>query len=520
MTGPMPHRRATLREILARAGDALTWATVAFGSLVLGWLFVQASAAGTDAWVEVFHDSRLAPLAAHSIGAALIAIAIVLPVGLGLGFLLFRTDLRLPGARALLIVVAALPVHVVCTGWLDIARVRGVGGSIVLLGVIHAIQYLPLATLLIGLALRAAASTAEEVALVDGAPMLRVLRLVTARGAARAVLAAALLIATWILADYTASDLLLIRTFAEELYTSFALNAAVRHPLILATPWLVMTLAAFLWIARRGPSFVPRDDALPHVFHVRRGRAWFASIVFTICLALAGGPVVLLLMRIVGPEQLLRISVELRPEICVSLAAAAVAALIAAVVAPRIAWWFAQVRARGASRVLAALGMVWTAAFLALPAPLLAIGMIHLLNRDGLAGAIYDSPAVLVVAWLLRFLPVATLLVFPAIASVARETLEAARIDGASPAVLYLDLGAPQCRQARAAAALVVAILSIGELPAALLLTPPGYDTVGARYASMIHYGLYAEAAALCLITTALCLIATGALLFVLHRRE
>ena len=58
------------------------------------------------------------------------------------------------------------------------------------------------------------------------------------------------------------------------------------------------------------------------------------------------------------------------------------------------------------------------------------------------------------------------------------------------------------------AGALAVAALSLAELPATLLVSPPGWGTIGVRIYNYLHYGASASAAAL---SCALMAITAGA---------
>ncbi len=70
-------------------------------------------------------------------------------------------------------------------------------------------------------------------------------------------------------------------------------------------------------------------------------------------------------------------------------------------------------------------------------------------------------------------------------------------------------------------AAGILAVLTLGELGATLVVAPPGHGTLTMRIYNYLHYGAAGEVAGLCLMITILTLIAgacTIAVLYWLHR--
>ncbi len=85
---------------------------------------------------------------------------------------------------------------------------------------VHAMATLPWVVLIAGIGLCAVEPELEESALLDYAPA-RVLRKVTFRRALGAIAAAALAVAVLTAGDMTVTDLLAIRTYAEESYLQY-----------------------------------------------------------------------------------------------------------------------------------------------------------------------------------------------------------------------------------------------------------------------------------------------------------
>jgi len=134
---------------------------------------------------------------------------------------------------------------------------------------------------------------------------------------------------------------------------------------------------------------------------------------------------------------------------------------------------------------------------LAIPAPVLGMGLIAVFNRDGPLGYVYGSPGMLVLAYTFRFLPVAGILLIPAVRAIPLECELSAKVDGCGGVATWWHIVWPLCLPQALLVVFAVAALSFGELPCSLLVTPPGYDTVGKRFFDLIHMGLYPDVAVL-----------------------
>ncbi len=436
-------------------------------------------------------------------------IAIVLSCSLGtaLGFLLFRTDARFRvlgiGAVAYL---ATVPLYVVQAGVLAPIGPDPVGLGVLreswaAVGCIHGLAHLPWVVLIVGLALRSVPRDAEEAAILEGASWLRVLRSVTLPAAAGAILASALLVFLLVATDYTVSDVLRVRTFAEEVYTQFAAYGRPHEPTLSNLP-LMMVLAVSLVFAGRkylSRESVSHREMSPYVFRLGRSRTALSALT----LALIGGamlvPLVYLIRRTLeGKHGIGHYLTLFENELVTSLGTSLAAGILVSFLSVGIAWYV--LRSKVWRRAIA----LYLVVALAFPAPLLALGLISFFNRPGIPGAIYDSPAILTLAYTLRFLPIGVLLMVPAVRAVPIETEFAAELDGCGRFDLWRKVVFPLCLPTALLVLLAVTLLSLGELPCSLLLTPPGYMTVGARFFSLIHYSLYGEAAFLSLLSSLL----------------
>jgi iron(III) transport system permease protein len=191
------------------------------------------------------------------------------------------------------------------------------------------------------------------------------------------------------------------------------------------------------------------------------------------------------------------------------------ATLAVAIAAPL--GWLAR---RGGWRAAPALAVA--VAGLAVPGPLIGLGLIALLNRE-------DSPVLVwlydrslfapIAAALLRALPWAILIIWLAFRSIPAETLESAELDGAGPMARFLRIGAPQRPAAFALAWLLSLVISTGDLAASILVIPPGIDTLPVRIFGLIHAGVDDQVAAICL-TIILAVLAAAAIGWMLVKRS
>lgn len=143
-------------------------------------------------------------------------------------------------------------------------------------------------------------------------------------------------------------------------------------------------------------------------------------------------------------------------------------------------------------------GWWWIAAPLALPGALTGAGLIGLWNRDWPVTP-YGTFWMLPLAALARFVPLAVM-----VAAAWRSRLDPAWFDAAqvfgSPRRAFLRVEIPLLAPGLVVAAAVVSALALGELPATLLVVPPGGGTLALRIYNYLHYGASGSVAALSLV--------------------
>lgn len=479
-------------------------------------------------------------LAMTSIELVLLTEAIALPLGIPLGVLLFRTDVW--GRRVLLGLIAMaafvpLPLH--ATAWLgalgNAGRVQAIGVAPLLVGLpgaafVHAMAALPWVVLFAGVGLCSVERELEDAASMD-MPGRRVFVAITLRRSAGALAGAALAVAVLAAGDMTVTDLLQVRTYAEEAYLQYQLGNGPVAAAAVSLPPLIL-LGGLIVIATRA---LIRSDPVRLASAAQGGSLWKLgrrrTSVGILVLATAGNllalPLYSLLWRAgrvggnaakgIGPSWsipgllgTLRFAGEESARPLLTSVTWSVAGATATVA---MAWSLAWVSRRpGPWRWVV---LVALATALAAPGPVAGMALV-LAYR--MIPPLYDSAAMIVLADMLRTFPYALLVLWPAIRAVPTEHLEAAAIDGYTPAEQALKVALPLTRRACLAAWGVAFVLSLGELPATNLVHPPGVEPLSCVIWEMMHRGVDSHLAGVALVMLAAIAIAGTAAAWALGR--
>ncbi len=382
---------------------------------------------------------------------------------------------------------------------------------------VHGMAAVPWVVLIVGVGLRLAAAELEEQALLDGSAW-QVFRRVTLPGALPAIGIATLWVAVLAAGEITVVNLFMVPTYADELFMQMDGGLQSAEITIGVMPGVLLTallLAAGLAICMKlAPGREPISLRRGFVFRLRRWRIPVAIAVGMMIVWIVGVPLVNLCVKAgvtveqIGDERHRGWSLgkglaivaaapwQHRRELGWSLmigSAAATAALIGGI----LLGWFAR---RGTVRAGVVLTIV--AFCLAVPGPVVAVGIIRMLNRPDspMLCALYDRS--IFAPWLalsIRALPAATLIAWHALRTVPEAMLESAAVDGAGP-VRRLFLIALPCRMPAIAMAWVVALaITQADVAASVLVLPPGVTTMSIRLFGLLHSGVEDQVAGICL---------------------
>jgi iron(III) transport system permease protein len=510
-----------------------------------------------SAW-HVWQDwPRLASPAGNTLALVACTLVMVLPVGVLGAILLYRTDLPCRRALRLLTLISLfVPLPVLISAWQAVAGSdgwlsaiaarfssefsapwtpwnRGLGSAIAL----HAIAGLPWVIILVGQGLRWIEPHLEEDALLVVSPW-RVLRHVTLPRCRAAILAASLWVTLMTVTEITVTDMMQVRTYAEEVYTQFVLGDEGAQARAVAVSLPAAAVAALLvWRASQAwERDLPAIDRLERpslVLRLGAARWPCLALALTGVAVFVGLPLVSLVWKTgaVGYPPTCSLTVVMRHLniaahvrgllVIKSLMVALFTGTLTATLALVLGWLVLGVGWMQAV-LLSLMAVVW-----ALPGPVLGIGLkdtiaslVDLAPSSPLAEALYFRPSPLPALWAqtIRFLPFGLAIVWPVLRVLPRELFDAARIEGLRPRQELWHVVLPLARAAYLRAILAVAILSLGELSASKLVATPGWYTFAHEVFDLMHYGVTNDLAALGLLLLGL-VVAGGGLVAATSRR-
>ena len=309
-----------------------------------------------------------------------------------------------------------------------------------------------------------------------------------------AMAAGALLVGLYTLSDFGAVSLLRYETVTAVIFQQY--ESGLDRTLASALALLLMALALIIVVAEswsRGRSKYYRSDpgAIRPSSTVKLGGWRWPALIFCGSLALLSLalPLTVLLYWIVrgvlAGEPLLLLWQLALNSLGVSLLAAGVtvvAALPLAILAVR----HPGVITRLTERI--------TYMGFALPGVAVALGLVFFGANYALW--LYQTLGILVLAYLILFLPAAVGPIRASLLQVSPNVDDAARSLGSSPARLLTSITIPLVRSGILAGAALVFLLVMKELPATLILSPIGFETLATSVWSAASEAFFARAAA------------------------
>jgi iron(III) transport system permease protein len=514
--------------------------TAALG-IVVGWPFVVVvNQALVNAGAELALSGGIARplgLARETLKLVGTTLALALPAGVGLAYLLERTDL--PGRRllrGLLLLGLFVPLPLHALAWLgafgNLGRQQALGGAPILAGLfgaafVHAMAALPWVVLIVGVGLRSVEPELEEAALMLRPAWWAALH-VTLRRSLGAIAASAVAVAVLTAGEMTVTDLPTIglRTYAEEAYTlaqqgfdlgGLAMRAALPQVILLGG---LLALVAW-WLGRLDSARIALTTVPRHPWPLGHWKGPVAVLVSLAIGAAVGLPLYGLIWRAgrvgtglvagqgarwspVGLSGTLReawadlTDPELpwyRTYLYGTISWAVLGTMGAVILAWPLAW---AARRAGAWRVVAALVVALT---LATPGP-----VAGLLLKQAYApiGWLNRTPGLLVLGYIWRALPYATLVLWAETRRLPRDWLDAAAVEGLGPWRQAWRIGRPLTAGATLVAWLLGLALALGELPIAYVVRAPGYEPLPVLVWSLLHVGVESRLAGIGLIMLAL----------------
>jgi iron(III) transport system permease protein len=475
--------------------------------LPLAYLAIRVAASGGRAWDTIARASTVELVLDTGLLVGAVTAAAIM-IGVPLAWLVTRSDL--PGRR-LIGVAAALPL--VIPSYVAALALLGAFGPKGLLqealegpfgverlpeiyGFPGAFLALTLSTypyvyLLVVASLRSLDPALEEAARSLGQSRLRAFRRVTLPSLRPSIGAGGLLVALYTLSDFGAVSLMQYDALTRSVYLQYRalFDRVPAATLSLVLVGLTALVLVFEARSRRGVYYRSGRGSARLAERVSLGRWRYPALGF------AGGVIALFLVVPVSvlvywtaraPSGTL-VDIAWQPALN-SLLAAGLAAVAAVLAVLPVAILWQRYPARW-TRALERLSYSANA----LPGIVIALALVFFAARYG--GPLYQTLALLVFAYVVRFFPQALAGVGSALHAVSPRLEEAARGLGLGPWRTLARVTVPLVRSGLGAGAALVFLSAMKELPATLLLRPIGFDTLATEVWKFTQLGAYSRAA-------------------------
>jgi iron(III) transport system permease protein len=500
-----------------------------------------------NAWSVYSEAGRLFSLAKNSILLTGGVLAIAIPLGTLAAGLLYRTDLPFRRQfRFLALLPLFVPLPLFASAWQIVATLgewAPWGRDLTTAIWIHAIGALPWAILLIGQGMTWVERELEEDALTS-VPAWRVFFTITLRRSSAAIGAAAIWIALQTATEITITDLMQVRTFAEEVYTQFVgpdvtagRGDALTRAVVVNLPFIAGTALLVAWMAARWERRLPARATLltpPVRFPLGVWRWPLSALCLVLSVVVFALPVYYLVHRagVSGaiPVWSLHTMLYHVQKVSVAESAFTTRCLLMALAAGLFSMGLAFIACRLSleSKVfrVALLGLIAVA--WATPGPIVGLGltafilwMLDLTELQLLKELLWYGPSPVPLVWvdLIRFFPCAVAVLWPVMRLEPRELRDAARVDGAGPLREWGYVALPLSWRACGGAVLAVAVLSLGELSGSKMVSMAGMQGYAEELYAQMHYGVTNDLAARCLVMLGLVTFG-GALTLAVNRER
>lgn len=495
--------------------------------LPLAYLVLRALGVGADAFDLLFRPST-ARILANSLILALLVTFFSLLISLPLAWLTTRTNLP---ARRLWSVLGALPLvfpsyvggyalvammgpRGMLQGWLEPLGIERLPSIYGLPGAAWALTLFTYPYLLLSIraGLRNMDPALEEASRSLGRGPWITFRTVTLPALRPSIVAGSLLVSLYVLSDFGAVSILRFNSFTRAIYiqylSSFDRSYAALLSLVLVAMTILILFAAQRVQGRQRQFYRTSVGAARAMPPVKLGRMmWpallFCGLVVIAALILPLSVVVYWLIRgLMAGESLLPAWMATLN----SLRAAVLAAMVATLLALPVSYLSVRFPSRYSALVSQSVYLAY-----GLPGVVIALSLVFF--GANYAPLLYQTLAMLIFAYVVRFLPQATGNVRTSLLQISPRLEEAARSLGASRRRTLGRITLPLLRPGILSGAALVFLATMKELPATLLLGPTGFTTLATQIWSATAEAFFARAAAPALILLAVSALSIGIIL-------
>ncbi len=473
------------------------------------YLIVRASGAGDAVWATLLRPQTLTTIwntAWLAFAVTLVSLFLALPIA----WLTVRTDLPLrrfwtvltplplviPSYVGAFLYASALGPRGLLQGWLEalfgITRLPDIYGFPGALLALSLLNY-PYMLLVLRAALQRMDASQEEAARSLGHSPWSAFWRVTFAQLRPAIASGGLLVALYVLRDFGAVAVMRYTTFTRAIYIQYQSALDRSAAAVLALMLIVFTLLVLLLENRaRGrvhqlaSASGSRKPALVRLGRWRWPALLFCAAVVFLALLLPAGVLLYWLLRGWGAGQVVD---NLAPLAWNSILASGLGALAVTLAALPVAYLLV----RRPGKLTSTLGSVTNLAF-ALPGIVIALALVFFGANYALA--FYQTMPMLVLAYLILFLPQAVATIRAAFLRIPPQLEEAGRGLGQGPLGVLRRVTLPLLSPGIGAAAAMVFLTAMKELPTTLLLAPIGFRTLATNVWTMINEAFFARAAA------------------------
>lgn len=495
-------------------------------TLPLFYLVIRAAGAGPAAWSWLLRLQTL-QIIGQSVGLALAVMLSAVLIGLPTAWLVTRTNLPAKTVwAALLPLPLVLPSYVsaylfvslfaprgllqnLLEGWLGIERLPSIYGFWGAWLVLTLMTY-PYVFLAVRAGLIRTDRSLEEAARSLGYPAWKTFWKITLSQLRPALAASSLLVGLYVLRDFGAVSILRFTTFTRAIYLQYQSSIDRSAAALLSLALVLITIGFLVGEQRMRRSSAEQPYTAVHPAPlVNLGHWRVAAIVLIVgvlfgALILPAGVLIYWLVRgLAVGEQL---SGWLRP-LTGSLMASGLAAVITVVAALPAS--LLSVRQAG---LFSRLIEKWSYLGYALPGVVIALSLVFF--GANYLPLMYQTLFMLLLAYVILFLPQAVGNLQAALRQVQPSLEEAAASLGHSPLRVFRRITLPLVMPGASAAAALVFLTAMKELPATLLLAPAGFSTLATQVWGAVSEAYFARAALPALI---LILISSLSILLINH---
>lgn len=444
----------------------------------------------------------------RTVAVASVAVAVAMLFALPASFILAKTDSIMGGSiRFAILALAGIPIYVTVSGVIRIFSLAWLidplspGKTLLATGLINGMGHAPLAAIVASAAWLSIPRENEEAGLLLAGPAM-VWRKISLPLGAGGLAAAGALVGVLSACDMTVPDALTVRTWAEELYLAFNLELDPGKAAISALPLAFIAMAgmgALLWRSGKMSARILSNQGRAS-YRYRLGRFRIPTVIILAAAALVMlWPALDLLWTGMSESRGTLAWTEVRRAALNTIACSGMGSGLAVFLAFPLAWTATRRRSRLFRIGLAAASLF----FLSLPTPLYGYAIASFWNQPwwnapGLSWVpriLYDSPLATVSLYAMQTLPLAILMLWASFKQIPVSCLDAADTLSIPSFSVITRIVLPLSRKGCLLTWAVCYLLTLRELGGLLLIAPPGWTFLAVRYATRIHFGVYADLA-------------------------